>query len=72
MFGCIDPSRSGAAREYAIVKDEELVRGPGRLTWMDVAATPLGALTAWQGLFDQGGLERDGMKGGSGGRKGCW
>lgn len=32
VFGCIDPSRSGAARQYAIVKEEELARVPGRLT----------------------------------------
>ncbi len=33
------------------------------LNWIEAAATPLSALTAWQALFDQGTLDAAGLKG---------
>ncbi|KAB5513338.1 hypothetical protein GE09DRAFT_1162618 [Coniochaeta sp. 2T2.1] len=63
VFGAIDPSRAGAAREFAVVKTGELARLPGRMGWDEAAATPLSALTAWQAVFVQGGLEVGGLKG---------
>ncbi|KAB5559548.1 hypothetical protein GE09DRAFT_1113358 [Coniochaeta sp. 2T2.1] len=64
VFGAIDPSRAGAAREFAVVKTGELARLPGRMRWEEAAATPLSALTAWQAVFVQGGLEVKGLEGG--------
>ncbi|MGA7326477.1 MAG: NADP-dependent oxidoreductase [Rhodomicrobium sp.] len=48
----------GSYAEYAIVKDGEAATKPDRLSDEEGAAVPLAALTAWQGLFDHGGLEK--------------
>ena len=47
----------GAQAEYAIVKAVELVAMPATLDFTQAAAVPLAAMTAWQGLFDHGGLQ---------------
>jgi len=47
----------GGYAEYALVTEDEAARKPERLDFQQAAAVPLAALTAWQGLFDQGGLE---------------
>jgi NADPH:quinone reductase-like Zn-dependent oxidoreductase len=47
----------GAYAEYVIVKPEEAARKPGNLGFVEAAAVPLAGLTAWQGLFDHGGLQ---------------
>ncbi|KAK5655734.1 hypothetical protein OQA88_5271 [Cercophora sp. LCS_1] len=60
----IDASRPGGASDYALARAEELAKIPDGLGWIEAAATPLSALTAWQALFEQGGLERDGIHGG--------
>ncbi|KAK0752934.1 hypothetical protein B0T18DRAFT_395658 [Schizothecium vesticola] len=60
----IDAQRAGAAREYALARVSELAKIPERLGWVEAAATPLSALTAWQALFVQGGLDAEGVKGG--------
>ncbi|EAQ88858.1 hypothetical protein CHGG_05477 [Chaetomium globosum CBS 148.51] len=59
----IDAARAGAAREYALPRASELAKIPGGLSWVEAAATPLSALTAWQALFDQGTLDAKGIKG---------
>ncbi len=51
-------SGRGGYAEYAIVKRSEAAAKPDRLNEADAAAVPLAALTAWQGLFDQGGLQK--------------
>lgn len=60
----IDARRAGTAREYALARVSELARIPEKLGWVEAAATPLSALTAWQALFVQGGLDPEGVKGG--------
>ncbi len=45
---------SGGYAEYAIAKIGEMVPKPQSLDFENVAAIPLGALTAWQALFDYG------------------
>lgn len=60
----IDARRAGTAREYALARVSELARIPETLGWVEAAATPLSALTAWQALFVQGGLDPEGVKGG--------
>ncbi|PQE28371.1 zinc-binding oxidoreductase protein [Rutstroemia sp. NJR-2017a BBW] len=48
--------RSGNAREYSVALEAELARIPEGLGWDEAASMPLSALTAWQALFDKGGL----------------
>ncbi len=49
--------RDGAACEYTIVPESVLAAKPSSVGHVEAAAVPMPALTAWQGLFDQGGLE---------------
>ena len=48
----------GAYAEYVCVDAKALATPPSTLPIEDAGAVPLAALTAWQGLFDQGKLER--------------
>jgi NADPH:quinone reductase-like Zn-dependent oxidoreductase len=48
--------RDGVAAEYAAVPAEILAPKPRTLDHVESAALPLAGLTAWQGLFDHGGL----------------
>jgi len=59
----IDAGRAGAARDYALPRASELAKIPPSLNWIQAAATPLSALTAWQALFVQGTLDPAGIKG---------
>jgi len=47
----------GGYADYAVVKATELAEQPEGLTATEAAAVPLAGLTAWQGLFDHGGLQ---------------
>ncbi len=61
---------SGAYAELATSKPALLARKPGALGHEQAAALPVAALTAWQALFDRGGLQRGGrvlIAGGAGG-----
>jgi NADPH:quinone reductase-like Zn-dependent oxidoreductase len=49
--------RDGVAAEYAAVPAAVLAPKPASLSHVESAAVPLPALSAWQGLFDHGGLE---------------
>jgi NADPH:quinone reductase-like Zn-dependent oxidoreductase len=49
--------RDGAAAEYAVVPAAILAPKPQTLDHVEAAAIPLAALSAWQGLFDHGGLQ---------------
>ena len=48
--------RPGSARVYSIARTAELGRKPDNISWEAAATVPLSALTAWQALFDHGGL----------------
>lgn len=54
VFGMVS---SGGFAEYIVVRAADLVRKPHRLDFVQAAAVPLGALTAWQAMFDAGGLK---------------
>jgi NADPH:quinone reductase-like Zn-dependent oxidoreductase len=56
VYGLTDWYRDGAAAEYAAVEARNLAPKPGSLDHVHTAAVPLAGLTAWQGLFDHGGL----------------
>jgi NADPH:quinone reductase-like Zn-dependent oxidoreductase len=47
---------TGNAREYTIAMTEELAKKPKQLGWEDAASVPLSGFTAYQALFDNGGL----------------
>lgn len=67
VFGIIG---TGGFAEYAVVKAADLTRKPANLDFFHSAAVPLGALTAWQAMFDLGNLvagQRLLVTGGSGG-----
>ena len=51
-----DISRDGAYAEFIVVKESELALKPRSIDHLHAAALPLAGLTAWQTLFDAGGL----------------
>ncbi|KAJ3327846.1 hypothetical protein HDU93_001782 [Gonapodya sp. JEL0774] len=57
VFARTAPTRAGNARDYTIARTSELALKPRRFDRIQTAATPLSALTAWQGLFVHGGLD---------------
>jgi NADPH:quinone reductase-like Zn-dependent oxidoreductase len=50
--------RDGAAADYVVVPGVVLAAKPRTIGHVESAAIPLAALSAWQGLFDHGHLER--------------
>lgn len=70
VFAYTALSRGGAYAEFAIAKESEAAPKPKSLTFIEAAAVPLAALTAWQALVDAGGLTEGQtvlIHGGSGG-----
>ncbi|HEY3185923.1 MAG TPA: NADP-dependent oxidoreductase [Solirubrobacteraceae bacterium] len=49
---------SGGYAEFAAASAAALARKPAALSYEQAAALPVAGLTAWQALFDRGGLER--------------
>jgi NADPH:quinone reductase-like Zn-dependent oxidoreductase len=49
---------SGGYAEFASAPARMLTKKPAGLSHVQAAAIPVAALTAWQGLFDRGGLQR--------------
>ena len=47
----------GSFAQYTIARAEQLACVPGAIDRIAAAAVPLAGLTAWQGLFDHGGLQ---------------
>ena len=47
----------GSYADYAICAPSGIAAKPARLSMVEAAAVPLAATTAWQGLFDHGGLK---------------
>lgn len=52
-----DIARDGTYAEYIAVRASELARKPKSLSHVEAAGVPLAGITAWQALFDVGGLE---------------
>lgn len=70
VFGDIYPCGGGAFAEYVSVPEKALVLKPDNLTFEQAAAVPVAALTALQGLRDQGRIQPGGkvlINGASGG-----
>ncbi|ATY61593.1 Alcohol dehydrogenase zinc-type [Cordyceps militaris] len=63
VFFRLQPAMTGNLREYSIARTSQMAHKPSSLSWVDAGATPLSALTAWQGVFDQGLLDHRGVFG---------
>jgi NADPH:quinone reductase-like Zn-dependent oxidoreductase len=57
VFGRRDIKQQGATAEYIAMNETELLAKPDSMDHVTAAAIPLAALTAWQALFDTGGLQ---------------
>lgn len=69
VFGMNDWFADGATAEYCLTVPTSVAAKPARLSHAEAASVPIGALTAWQGLFDRAKLragERILIHGGSG------
>jgi NADPH:quinone reductase-like Zn-dependent oxidoreductase len=56
VYGVTNPSFIGAYAEYAVASAAMIARKPASLSYIEAASVPVIAVTAWQGLFDQGQL----------------
>ena len=56
VFSKPDIARDGAYAEFIVIKESEVALKPKSLDYVHAAALPLAGLTAWQTLFDAGGL----------------
>ena len=56
VFSRPDISRDGAYAEFIVIKESEVALKPTTIDHIHAAALPLAGLTAWQTLFDAGGL----------------
>lgn len=61
VYGMNDWFADGALAEYCVTRPEWLAPKPRRLSHVEAASVPIGALTAWQGLFDRAGLRSEEM-----------
>lgn len=57
VFARMDKQRIGAFAEFAVVAEADAAAKPANLTHVEAAAVPLAGLTAWQTLFEIGGLK---------------
>ncbi|HEU4367733.1 MAG TPA: zinc-binding dehydrogenase [Methylomirabilota bacterium] len=53
VYGMNDWFSDGAMAEYCITQPASVAAKPGRLTHVEAASVPIGALTAWQELFER-------------------
>lgn len=58
VYGVQYVTSEGAAAEYVAIPAAYLASPPQNSSLVDAAAIPVGALTAWQALFDHGGLQQ--------------
>jgi NADPH:quinone reductase-like Zn-dependent oxidoreductase len=58
VFGLTDQLRDGTAAEYVAAEARNLAPKPRTVDHVRAAAVPRAGLTAWQGLFDHGGLAK--------------
>ena len=58
VFGMNDWFADGATAEYCLAVPAAIAAKPARLSHAEAASVPIGALTAWQGLFDRLKLQR--------------
>jgi len=56
VYGLIDWYQDGAQAEYCVARVGDFAAKPASIDHVSAAATPLSALTAWQGLIERGRL----------------
>src|SRR5215470_16564989 len=56
VYGLNDWYRDGASAEYCVARVADLAHKPSSVDHVHAAATPISALTAWQGLIERAGL----------------
>src|SRR5262249_54910473 len=56
VYGLNDWYRDGAWAEYCVARVGDIARKPSGVDHVHAAATPISALTAWQGLIERAGL----------------
>jgi NADPH:quinone reductase-like Zn-dependent oxidoreductase len=56
VYGLNDWYRDGASAEYCVARVADIARKPAGIDHVHAAATPISALTAWQGLVERAGL----------------
>ena len=57
IYGMNDWFADGATAEYCLTDQTSIARKPTRLSHVEAATVPIGALTAWQGLKDRAKLQ---------------
>ena len=57
VYGMNDWFSDGAMAEYCVTQPSFVAPKPRRLTHVEAASVPIGALTAWQGLFERARLQ---------------
>lgn len=57
VYGMNDWFAEGATAEFCIARPEAIASKPAKLSHAQAASVPIGALTAWQGLFDKAELQ---------------
>jgi NADPH:quinone reductase-like Zn-dependent oxidoreductase len=57
IYGFNDWFEEGAMAEFCVTVPASIAAKPKSLTHMDAASVPIGALTAWQGFFEQAKLK---------------
>ncbi|HWB09904.1 MAG TPA: NADP-dependent oxidoreductase [Pirellulales bacterium] len=58
VYGLNDWNCNGAYAEYCAARVDDLAPKPAGVDHVHAAATPIAALTAWQGLFERAGLTK--------------
>jgi NADPH:quinone reductase-like Zn-dependent oxidoreductase len=58
VYGMNDWYTDGATAEFCLTVPESIAAKPTTLTHEEAATVPIGALTAWQGLFDRAKLQK--------------
>jgi NADPH:quinone reductase-like Zn-dependent oxidoreductase len=56
VYGLNDWYRDGASAEYCVARVADIARKPAGVDHVHAAATPISALTVWQGLVERAGL----------------
>ena len=59
VFGVTNPRFTGANAEYALASARMIAAKPKSITHIEAASMPVVAVTAWQMLFDHGGVRPD-------------
>jgi NADPH:quinone reductase-like Zn-dependent oxidoreductase len=58
IYGRLDTTKNGTYAEYVVAKASQVNEKPKSIDHERAAAVPHAGLTAWQALFDHGGLQR--------------